>query len=208
MIITDPAHADGPVAPLAPLLASLRERPTPVPTAIQLRAKESTARQQLTWGQQLRSLTRAAGVGLLINTRVDVAKACSADGVHLPENGMPIEDARMLLGDKLLIGVSRHDRRGLLTAHAAGADFATLSPIWKVPGKNAPLGLETLGRLTGACPLPVLALGGIAADSIPQVIAAGAHGVAVCRAIYAAASPERALHRLLHFLDSAVPRKR
>lgn len=117
---------------------------------------------------------------LIIHRRPDLARLLGAAGVHLPERGLPVAEARALLGPGALIGVSRHDGPGL--AAAAGADYATLSPLHAVPGKGPALGLAGFRAARAAAPsLPVLALGGITPATAAAALEAGADGLAVLR---------------------------
>ncbi len=147
--------------------------------AIQLRQKHRTAAEQLALARALRRVTARYGVAMLVNDRVDVALAVGADGVHLPERGLPIDVARRLLPEGALIGLSRHDAAGL--AQSPAASFACLAPFGRVPGKGAPLGAERFGAIARTTALPVFALGGIGIEGIGEAIAAGAHGVALIR---------------------------
>ncbi len=168
--------------------------------AVQLRLPGVPARELLSLATQLRALTRDHEATLLINDRVDVALAVEADGVHLPEAGVPVEVARKLLGSQRWIGTSRHDLKGLFEAARAGADYATLSPIHEVPGKNPPLGISGFSRTIGAVRLPVYALGGVTSKDIPALKQAGARGVAVMREVLSAEDPQASVSELLSLL--------
>ena len=174
---------------LATARAALRGIP-PGRAALQLRAKHLPAAQLLTLARELRTLTRDQGVSLLINDRADVALAAQADGVQLPEQGLPPTAARALLGDTALIAVSCHDETGLARAAREGATFATLSPIFESPGKGPPLGLDRFSELARKAALPVFALGGIHPHHIPQLRSSGAAGVALISAVFDAPDPE------------------
>jgi thiamine-phosphate diphosphorylase len=168
--------------------------------AVQLRERDLPARELRALADQLRALTRRYDAALLINDRLDVALACGADGVHLPSASFAVADARALLGAGRLIGVSTHSVAEVAAAAAAGADFAVFGPIFDTPSKRsygAPLGLAALGAACTAAPLPLLAIGGIDADRIDAVRAAGADGIAVIRAVLAAADPQQAAARLV-----------
>ena len=197
-IITDPGHPAGPVDVIRRTLASLPERAV----GVQLRAKQANDRELLRWGVELRRITRAHGAWLSVNGRVDVAKHIEADGVHLGETGIPVERARSVLAEAL-IGVSRHDGDGLLAAERALADYAFLSPVFEVPGKNQPLGIDGFATTAAQCSIPVIALGGIGPDDVRPLIDAGAYGIAIRRAIYEAEDPAAALGQFLDALDNA-----
>lgn len=199
LLVTDLGAAGGLVAPIE---RALRQE-TPRGVAVQLRAKALPARELLEAAVALRAITRAAGALLVVNGRIDVAIAAQADGVHLPETGVPPEAVRALMPEAL-VGVSCHDAAGLARASAEGADYAVLGPIGRVPGKNEPLGVAGFRALRERTSIPVLALGGVGASEVPALVAAGAHGVAVIRAITEARDPAEALRALGVALDTSV----
>ena len=164
--------------------------------AVQLRHKSLPADALLELARELRIITRDAGAPLLMNDRVDVALAIGADGVHLPERGLPVEVARAQLPAGL-VGRSCHDAQGLARAAREGADFVTLAPVFAVPGKGRPLGVHGFAQLCRQASLPVYALGGIAPAHTSELRTAGARGVAVIRSVLGAADPAAQLETLL-----------
>lgn len=184
-IITEPAHPDGPVAPLRRALKGCPEGMV----GVQLRAKRSSDRQLVSWGRELRELTAQSGAFLTVNGRPDVAQIVEADGVHLGERGLLPEQVARVFPEFRLIGVSRHDRRGLEEAARHGASYAFLSPVLDVPGKGPPLGI------------PTFALGGLSDAHVPALHASGAEGVAIRRAIYDSTEPREALRAFVRALD-------
>jgi thiamine-phosphate pyrophosphorylase len=198
LLVTDPETPGGIVARTR---AALAGRPG-ARVAVQLRHKSARDRELVRLCEALRVATTEAGARLLVNGRADIALACGADGVHLPERGVEPGDARRLLPDGL-VGVSCHDAAGLERAAAAGADYATLGPFAASPGKGEPLGEAGFAALVRSARLPVLALGGIDPGSAGRAVAAGAAGVAVVRAVYAAADPAAAVDAILRVLDTA-----
>lgn len=159
------------------------------------------------WAERLLPVCRAAGARLLVHGDPAVAREVGADGVHLPEGGPAVAAARAHLG-RGLIGVSRHDAAGL--RGAIGADYATLSPVWKTPGKGEPLGVERFAALGRAAPRPIVALGGVTPERAAVCRAAGAAAVAAVRAVWAG-DPGENVRRLLAGWDddlrlSAPPR--
>jgi thiamine-phosphate pyrophosphorylase len=168
--------------------------------AVQLREPDMEARPLLELARQLCAVTARHGALLLVNDRIDVALACGASGVHLPSHSFLIEDARNLLGPDRLVGVSTHHAHEVAAAKAAGADFAVFGPVFETPSKQAygpPAGLEALASATRISDLPVLAIGGITADRVSDVIARGAAGVAVIRAVLEAQEPAAAARALV-----------
>ncbi len=188
----------------APALCARIERALahaePGRVAILLREPGRASAELLELGRTLRALTHERGARLLVHDRIDLAMALGADGVHLPEAGMPPETVRSLLDScapELLIGASRHGAEGLASAAAAGADYATLSPVYLVAGKAPPLGADGFAALCARAGLPVFALGGVRAAHVPALQAAGARGVAVMREVLSAEDPGAATSRLL-----------
>ncbi len=201
-LITDPTHPDGPIAPL---IRALRGCPRGL-VGVQLRAKEASDRDLVAWGRMLRAATADHGVVLTVNRRPDVAAIVGADGVHLPERSLAPREIRSAFPDIGLIGASRHDRNGLERATVEGASFAFLSPVFPVADKSEPIGIEGFADAIAGVGIPTYALGGIQIEHIQPLVAAGARGVAVRRAIYRAPEPAAALASLLEELDKAYGR--
>ncbi len=168
--------------------------------AVQLREKDLTTRDVFHLGEKMLAMTRAAGSALLINDRVDVAMALQADGVHLTRRSLPPREARDLLGPGSLIGVSCHSLAEVQEAVGGGADFVVCGPIFETPSKAAfgpPVTTALLSQARSATSLPILAIGGIHRARIPDVMRAGADGVAVISAVMAAPDPGLAASELL-----------
>ena len=166
---------------------------------VQLREKDLLGAELLRLATVLRELTARYGVTFLVNDRIDVALTAGADGIHLPRDGFSIPTARELLARRYLIAVSTHTPAEVAAAAADGADFVVFGPVYATPSKAAfgpPRGTEDLVRASAACPIPVLAIGGVTAERVAAVRAAGASGVAVVSAIMAADDPARAARGL------------
>ncbi len=166
--------------------------------AVQLREKDLKGGALYQLAAQLRVLTDCYQARLLINDRLDVALAVEADGVHLGQTSFPAVAARRLLGPGKLIGVSTHNPAEI--AAAAEADFVVFGPVYATPSKAAygePQGLARLRQAIAQSPLPVLAIGGITTERVAEVLATGAHGIAVISALSAAPDPAREASILL-----------
>ncbi len=176
--------------------------------ALMLREKDLPEEEALSLAASLREITRGHHARLLINRRLNVARAVDADGVHLGADGPTVAQARHLLGNSILIGYSAHDINEGLRAFEDGADYVIFSPIYETPTKAGllqPVGLEALSLMVKAAPGPVLALGGIDASRIADVAQTGVAGIAVVRAIFGAADPGEATSRLLRLWEAARP---
>ncbi len=120
---------------------------------------------------------------LLVNGRPDLAAVAGADGVHLPANGLPTAEVRRRFGAGLLVGRSAHSIAEAQVARAAGADYVLLGPIYATPAKagtGPPLGPGGLAEAARAAS-PVLAVGGVTIERLPELAAAGAAGAAGIR---------------------------
>jgi len=174
--------------------------------AVQLREKDLPPRELYPLALEMRQLTQAYGARLLINDRVDVALAVGADGVHLTTTSLAADIARQLLGPDRLIGVSTHSCAEAQAAAEGGADFLVFGPVFFTPSKAAygqPVGLDALRAVRAVVNSPILAIGGIKAANLEQVIGAGADGIAVISAIISADDPASATRNLLAALRAA-----
>lgn len=171
---------------------------------IQLRDKTASTRQVLERAQRLLAVTKAGGVPLLINDRVDVAVAAGADGVHIGQDDLPVWAARRLLGPNRIVGQSTHTLEQALAAEREGVDYLAVGPLYPTPTKPdaAAVGLSLLGRVKASVMKPLVAIGGIDETTVSDVLGAGAVCVAVVRAVCAAADPQTAAHRLKRLLGS------
>jgi len=153
---------------------------------LQLREKDLSPADLLALAQRLRALTLKHDALLFINDRADVAQMVEADGVHLPETGLPALEIKKKF-PRLWVGVSTHSLQAAQRAEMEGADFITFSPIYETPSKKKfgpPQGLDRLHEVVKNIHLPVLALGGIKKDRVQPVLDRGAHGVALISGIW------------------------
>lgn len=151
---------------------------------IQYRRKDATRRELFWEALRLRVLTSDWGATLIVNDHSDIARAVEADGVHLGQEDLPIEEARKVVGDSI-IGISTHSLEEALEAQKRGADYIGFGPIYKTTTKDAgpTKGIDALKEVCSAVSIPVMAIGGITAESLPEVFGAGASSVAVASAI-------------------------
>lgn len=174
--------------------------------AIQVREKDLTAAGLWRLGQEVAAAVRAAGSLLLVNGRLDVALALGADGVHLGGDALPVAAARRVAGPGFLIGASVHSLAEAVAAASAGADYLIFGNVFETSSKPglAGRGLEALAAVCAAVPVPVVAIGGVAAGNVSAVRRAGAAGAAVRAAVMAAPDPERAVRELLAAWEAAA----
>jgi thiamine-phosphate pyrophosphorylase len=142
---------------------------------------------------------------LMVNERADVALATGADGVHLPEDSLPVAMVRRLVGAACIIGKSVHSVEAARAAAAEGVDYLQVGTVYETASKPgvAPAGVDLVRDVCAAVDLPVIAVGGITADRVAEVVRAGADGVAVIGAVMDAADPRAAAAALRRALDEA-----
>lgn len=167
---------------------------------VQLREKDLSGRELFNLALNLRDMTTRYGAKLLINDRIDIAKAVEADGVHLPSKSFSVSDARKLLGHNKIIGLSTHTVEEAERAEKEGADFITFSPIFYTKSKaryGEPQGVEKLKKVCGKTTIPIYALGGINEKNVPKTMNAGAFGVAMISTIISAADAKEETEKIL-----------
>jgi thiamine-phosphate pyrophosphorylase len=168
-------------------------------TCVQLREKLGSTRKFLEQACAVRPILRNAGVPLVINDRLDVALACSADGLHLGQCDLPVPLARRLLPETTFIGLSIESLADIDAAADLDVDYFGVSPIFPTLTKadtKSPWGLDGMRLARQRTTLPLVAIGGIHIGVAAEVFAAGADGIAVVSAICAADDPERAAREL------------
>ena len=143
---------------------------------------------------------------IIINDRPDIALAAGADGVHLGQHDLPVATVRALAGERLLVGVSTHDMSEARAAAADGADYCGVGAMFATSTKprevSGPAYLRQYLGCAATARIPHLAIGGIAADNIAQLAAAGCRGVAVSSAVCGAADPERVCRAMVAALGN------
>ena len=148
-------------------------------TVLQLRSPRMTARELEVNAIEL---VGSSPVPVLISSRCDIALASGAAGVNLPERDISVEDARRLLGQRL-VGRSVHSVQSAVDAERQGADFVIFGPVWLSESHAGvePQGIDALSAVAHAVQIPVLAIGGVTEDRIAECEAAGAAGYAAIR---------------------------
>jgi thiamine-phosphate pyrophosphorylase len=174
-----------------------------------LREKGSADRALLTRAREVRQLTRAAGALFIINDRPDLALLAEADGVHLGQEDLPVQEARRLLGPTAVIGVSTHDLAQLRQAVLEGASYVGVGPTFPSRTKDfaALAGLEFVSAASAETSLPAFVLGGVTLANVGAALAAGARRVAVSHAICAADEPQAVARHFREALAARAPAK-
>jgi thiamine-phosphate pyrophosphorylase len=153
--------------------------------AIQLREKTISDRDFISLAGEVREIATRSGTLLIINDRVHVAREINADGVHLGQQDMSVLEARDIIGNEKIIGVSTHSIIQARQAQKDGADYIAIGPIYPTRTKDyePSIGVEIIQEISGAVNIPFIAIGAITLENLDEVLKAGAPRVAVCSAI-------------------------
>lgn len=180
-------------------------------SVVQLREKYLDTRPFYERALKLKEITRAAGIPLIINDRIDIALAAKADGVHIGQSDMPLEIASEILGPNAIIGVSVSTPEEARHAEIEGADYIAISPVWATPTKTdtpKAVGIEGSMEIAKSVEIPCIGIGGINNSNAAEVILAGCDGIAVVSAIMACASPKDSATELRKIIDKAKSERR
>lgn len=151
------------------------------------------------------SLPRSPAQKLIINDRVDLALALGADGAHVGQEDIEPVKSRALLGPDKLLGATVHNVAELEALEGVAVDYIGVGPVFGTRSKDTglpPLGLKGLAEICRLAPFPVIAIGSISLERLPEVLAAGAHGVAVISAFCLAEDPVQAARKFRGMLDA------
>ena len=175
-------------------------------TIIQLREKNLTTNQYYQLAKQVKEITDAYQVPLIIDDRLDICLAVDAAGLHIGDDELPVSVARQVLGPKKILGVTAKTVKRALEAETSGADYLGTGAIFPTTTKeNAPITLiSTLKTICQTVAIPVVAIGGLTSENIDQLAETGIAGVAVVRDLMQAEDIEAKAHAFLTKLDDII----
>jgi len=175
-------------------------------TIVQLREKNLTTNQYYQLAKQVKEITDAYQVPLIIDDRLDVCLAVDAAGLHIGDDELPVSVARKVLGPEKILGVTAKTVKRALEAEEGGADYLGTGAIFPTTTKeNAPITLiSTLKTICQRVAIPVVAIGGLTSENIDQLIGTGIAGVAVVRDLMQAEDIEAKTQALLTKLDDII----
>jgi len=161
-------------------------------SVVQLREKHATTKDFYHEAVIIKEICSKYNVPLIINDRIDIALAVSAEGVHIGQSDMPLKITRKILKDNAIIGVSVNNVEEAIEAENGGADYIGLSPIFDTQTKTdtrKALGIQGIKKFKNIVSIPIVAIGGINKDNCTEIISEGADGIAVVSAIVSAENP-------------------
>jgi|FLYL01.1.fsa_nt_gi thiamine-phosphate pyrophosphorylase len=177
-----------------------------VPT-FQLRLKRGTDRERFDAARLAAEICARTGTRLVVNDRCDLALAVGADGVHVGEDDLPVAVARALVGPGAMVGATVRNPEAALSAAADGASYLGAGPVYPSstkPDLPPPIGPEGIARIAQVVEIPVIAIGGVTPDRVPELLSAGAYGVAVVGSVWSDPRPRAAVEELLAALEVGV----
>ena len=175
-------------------------------TIVQLREKNLTTNQYYQLAKQVKEITDAYQVPLIIDDRLDVCLAVDSAGLHIGDDELPVSVARQVLGPEKILGVTVKTVKRALEAEEGGADYLGTGAIFPTTTKeNAPITLiSTLKTICQRVAIPVVAIGGLTSENIDQLAATGIAGVAVVRDLMQAEDIEAKTQAFLTKLDDII----
>lgn len=177
---------------------------------LQLRMKKRPPSEVLEMARRLRRITASSPTRFIVNDDVEIARQADADGVHLGQDDLSIAEARLRWpAPSKIFGLSTHNEDQELRARDVGPDYIGVGPVFPTPTKEHPdptLGLERMGRIIRGSPLTAVAIGGVNADNLADVLRHGAVNFCVLRAVNQAAAPAAAIRRLQGIWNGATAR--
>ena len=174
---------------------------------IQLRMKDTPRAEIVAVARRVRAVV-PAGVAFIVNDDPEIAVEVGADGVHLGQDDTPYADARRLLGERAIIGLSTHNPGQVAAACALAPDYIGVGPVFATPTKkipDPPIGLDGMRQMLGIATVPAVAIGCIDHGNVTQVVAAGAHNLCAVRCINGSTDPGAEIDRMLVVLRSHRP---
>ena len=175
-------------------------------TLVQLREKTLTTNQYYQLAKEVKEITDAYNIPLIIDDRLDVCLAVDAAGLHIGDDELPVSVARQVLGPEKIVGVTAKTVKRALEAEEGGADYLGTGAIFPTTTKeNAPITLiSTLKTICQRVAIPVVAIGGLTSENIDQLVGTGIAGVAVVRDLLQAEDIEAKTQDFLTKLDDII----
>ena len=175
---------------------------------LQYRDKNGKPRETLEQARKLATICRDAGAAFFVNDRPDIAYLAGADGVHVGQEDLGVEEARKVIGAERWVGVSTHNEAQFRAAIETSADYVAVGPVYATASKANPdpvVGVEFVRRMRPLTRKPIVAIGGITLERAAEVIEAGADVVAVISDVLKAADPAQRARQFLRVLQAVKP---
>lgn len=177
---------------------------------VQLRIKETSEYRILLLAEKLRQITENTNSLLIVNDFPTVAKDSCADGVHLGQDDMQIEQAREIVGTDAIIGLSTHNPQQTEDACKKQPDYIGIGPVYPTPTKKIPdpvIGLDGMKEMLDIATLPAVCIGGISLEKLPDVLLAGARNFCLVREVCESKDPAGTIKKILRIYKENIVEK-
>lgn len=167
---------------------------------VQLRDKKNSHFKILKTAEKLIKIFEKSNSKFIINDHVQITLDSGAHGVHLGQNDTAYEEARLILGEDKIIGISTHNPNQTSSANELMPDYIGIGPVYKTPTKEIPdpvLGLDTMREMVNIAKMPAVCIGGISEDRLTDVIKAGAKNFCMVRPVCQTDDPKKAIQNIL-----------
>jgi thiamine-phosphate pyrophosphorylase len=167
---------------------------------VQLRMKDAPEAEIIKTAEKMREITNGTKTRLIINDNPNIAKTIGADGVHVGQNDMPYNEARNIVGEKAIVGMSTHSVKQMRVACRLKPDYVGVGPVYATPTKKKPdpvIGINGMKTMLAQANVPAVAIGGITLENLPLVLEAGAKNFCMVRPITTTQNPEKMLKEML-----------
>jgi thiamine-phosphate pyrophosphorylase len=167
---------------------------------VQLRMKDVPDELVITTAEKMREITSGTKTRLIINDNPSIAKTIGADGVHVGQNDMPYSEARNIVGEEAIIGMSTHSVQQMRDTCRLKPDYVGVGPVYATPTKKKPdpvIGIDGMKEMLAQANVPAVTIGGITLGNLPLALEAGAKNFCMVRPITMAQDPESVLKEIL-----------
>jgi thiamine-phosphate pyrophosphorylase len=167
---------------------------------VQLRMKDAPEAEIIKVAEKMREITSGTKTKLIINDNPNIAKTVGADGVHVGQNDMPFNEARTIVGERAIVGMSTHSVHQMQDACRLKPDYVGVGPVYATPTKKKPdpvTGIDGMKEMLAQATVPAVAIGGITLENLPLVLEAGAKNFCMVRPITITQEPEKVLREIL-----------
>ncbi len=172
---------------------------------VQLRMKDGDKDEVRRIAERMRRITEHSQTRFIVNDYPDIAKEIGADGVHLGQSDMHYEQAREIVGDKSIIGISTHNPEQTKQACRLEPDYIGIGPVYTTPTKavaDPVIGLEGMAAMLASSTVPEVCIGGISLERLPEVLEAGARNVCIVRPVCQTENPKPVVMEILRIIEA------
>lgn len=175
---------------------------------VQLRIKDKPLSEILPIAEKMRKITMGTGTRFIVNDYPEIAIQCEADGVHIGQDDMPYNQARNIVGDEAVIGISTHSPEQTISACNNNPDYIGIGPVFSTPTKKKPdpvIGLEGMKSMLETATVPSIAIGGIDLTNLERVLEAGARNFCMVRQFTRSEKPRTIVKKMKTVYSSFFP---